>query len=73
MLNVDVYMVPGTASYTDYEILYTGFRPKTIIFVGAINSSGKYISVIIQPSGIIKISTNEASGDFNLRMQVVLV
>lgn len=72
VLNVDVYMKPETVAFTDYEILYTGFRPSSEIGLNVVNTANKLISVTIKPSGTIILNTREASGEFNLRLQMVL-
>lgn len=72
VLNIDLYIASTAAAYTEYEILYTGFRPKIGVNIIAANSVGKITTIMCSTDGTIKINTHETSGAFNIRAQIIL-
>lgn len=72
VLNIDLYIASTAAAYTEYEILYTGFRPKIGVNIIAANSVGKITTIMCSTDGTVKINTHETSGAFNIRAQIIL-
>lgn len=73
VLTIDVYTNETIKPYTEYTILRTGFRPQRQEAINFVSSTGKSIAVSCGQDGSVKINSNEASGKFNIRGQLVFV
>lgn len=73
VLTIDVYTNETIKPYTEYTILRTAFRPQNKGMANLIVNTGKMVAVSCELDGSVKLSTNEASGKFNIRGQLVFV
>lgn len=73
VLTIDVYTNETIKTYTEYIILHTDFRPQNKVIANFIVTTGKMVAVSCELDGSVKLGTNEASGKFNLRGQLVFV
>ena len=73
VLTIDVYTNETIKPYTEYTILRTAFRPQNKGMANLIVNTGKMVAVSCELDGSVKLSTDEASGKFNIRGQLVFV
>lgn len=73
VLTIDVYTNETIKTYTEYIILHTDFRPQNKVSANFIVTTGKMVAVSCELDGSVKLGTNEASGKFNLKGQLVFV
>ncbi len=73
VLTLDVYTNETIEPYTEYTILRTGFRPQRQEAINFVSSTGKAIALSCAQDGSVKLNSNEASGKFNIRGQLVFV